>query len=61
MSTEAQITANRLNSEKSTCTKNWLQEPCLGPEGCDGTDLDSSGSINFEDFAVFASNWLLGQ
>jgi hypothetical protein len=40
--------------------RHWLQTGCSPPEGCEGTDLDSSGIVNFEDFNVLADNWMKG-
>ena len=38
-------------------TTNWLST-CSSPGWCDGTDLDKSGSVNFDDFAIFSEHWL---
>jgi hypothetical protein len=40
-------------------TLHWLSS-CSAPGWCDGTDLDQSGSVDFEDFAMFAENWMDG-
>lgn len=35
----------------------WLLA-CSEPNWCEGTDLNFSGKIDFDDFAIFAENWL---
>jgi hypothetical protein len=36
----------------------WLLSNCLGANACDGTDLDSSDSVDWADLALFAEQWL---
>jgi serine protease len=38
---------------------NWLQA-CSSPSWCEGMDSNHSGSVDFVDFAIFASHWLEG-
>ncbi len=35
----------------------WLQQDCAAPDWCSVSDLDRSGSVDFADFAILASNW----
>ncbi len=37
----------------------WRQS-CSQPDWCDGMDLDQSGSVDAQDLAIFAENWLGG-
>jgi hypothetical protein len=36
----------------------WLTEDCNYPDWCEGTDLNYNGRVDFNDFAIFAENWL---
>jgi hypothetical protein len=36
----------------------WLQSGC--PTGCEQADIDGSGTVNFYDFSILASDWLEG-
>jgi hypothetical protein len=36
----------------------WLSITCGDSNNCDGTDLNTDGTVNFIDFAVFANSWL---
>jgi hypothetical protein len=36
----------------------WLSVNCAASEHCDGTDLNTSGQVNFADFVIFAGLWL---
>jgi hypothetical protein len=35
----------------------WLAEPCQANDWCGGRDMDSSGVVDFEDWAIFAHHW----
>ncbi len=35
----------------------WLEQDCNYPDWCGGTDLDYKGSVDLNDFAIFAQNW----
>jgi hypothetical protein len=36
----------------------WLLGDCASSNNCDGTDMNTDGTVNFIDFALFAQNWL---
>lgn len=36
----------------------WLSQDCSDPIWCEGYDFNESGTVDLEDFAVFAENWL---
>ncbi|MHC4460526.1 MAG: GLUG motif-containing protein [Planctomycetota bacterium] len=38
----------------------WDEDNCGASNDCDGTDLDLLGSVDIEDFRIFADNWLTG-
>jgi formylglycine-generating enzyme required for sulfatase activity len=40
----------------------WLESDCTyaNNNDCKGTDMDASGTVDFKDFAIFASQWLTG-
>lgn len=41
--------------------QHWRQKNCNQFNyNCDGTDLDESGSVSFDDLAIFADDWLTG-
>jgi len=42
----------------STLLNNWLRTDCSESGSCDGMDFNSDGSVNFEDFALIAQDWL---
>ncbi|MHB0945936.1 MAG: S8 family serine peptidase [Sedimentisphaerales bacterium] len=35
----------------------WLDDGCIFPYYCGGRDLDKDGRVDFEDYAIFASNY----
>jgi len=35
----------------------WLEQDCNYPNWCGGADFDYKGSVDFNDFAIFAQNW----
>lgn len=37
---------------------NWLEQPCPGFEGCNGTDIAWDGQVNLVDYAVCSAFWL---
>lgn len=37
----------------------WMDEDCVGPNWCNGRDLNKSGSVNVGDLAELAEHWLL--
>jgi hypothetical protein len=40
----------------------WLESDCaLSNNFCGGTDMDSSGTVDMQDLAMFAENWLSGE
>ncbi|MGA2915983.1 MAG: GLUG motif-containing protein [Sedimentisphaerales bacterium] len=39
----------------------WLDTNCAVTNNCNGTDLNTDGTVNFLDFALFANNWLEGK
>ncbi len=41
--------------------RNWRDDSCIELNSfCEGADLDSSGSVEYPDLAIFAENWLDG-
>jgi hypothetical protein len=38
----------------------WMNTNCAASNNCDGTDLDSSGTVDLADLKVFCSYWLSG-
>ena len=42
----------------SALVSRWLNS-CSSPYWCDGVDFDKSSSINFEDFAALANEWMV--
>jgi len=38
----------------------WLQDDCVTPDWCGKADIDTSGKVNFLDFAIMASQWFTG-
>ncbi len=39
-------------------TSYWLSADCNEPDWCEGTDLNTSGNVDFRDFALFSDYWL---
>jgi hypothetical protein len=39
----------------------WLADDCASNNNCNEMDMNTDGTVNFIDFALFASNWLEGQ
>jgi hypothetical protein len=56
------VCPNGVNTEDlSLLVQWWLSANCTSSNAvCGGTDMDSSGSVDFKDFAIFAQNWLEG-
>ncbi len=40
--------------------EDWLQDDCINPDWCRGTDFDRSGAVGLEDLAALAAQWLTG-
>ena len=38
----------------------WLWDDCIAPDWCGKADIDTSGKVNFLDFAIIASQWFMG-
>ena len=38
----------------------WLNTNCAANNDCDGTDFDSSGTVDIDDLKVFCGYWLQG-
>ena len=38
----------------------WLDTNCASSNNCDGTDFDSSGTVDIDDLKVFCNYWLEG-
>jgi hypothetical protein len=58
---EGDITADGVvnwDDVNSLCER-WLFENCSEPNWCNGADIDESNSVDFKDFAIMASEWLL--
>lgn len=36
----------------------WQETDCIGPNWCEGADLDTDGSVNSNDLALFVDYWL---
>jgi len=36
----------------------WMDNQCLQPDWCQGSDLDNSGKVDFNDLAIFSKHWL---
>jgi YD repeat-containing protein len=36
----------------------WLDTYCIGPEWCEGADIDWSSSVGIEDLSIIAQQWL---
>jgi hypothetical protein len=41
-------------------TNRWMNTNCAANNDCDGTDFDSSGTVDLADLKVFCNNWLQG-
>jgi hypothetical protein len=39
---------------------NWMNSNCAVNNNCNGTDFDSSGTVDLADLVTFAGNWLQG-
>ncbi len=35
----------------------WLHSGCSFPDWCDGSDLNQDGTVNLDDYNIFAANW----
>jgi hypothetical protein len=50
-----------VNMEDLSCfVERWLLSDCASSNNCGGADMDSSGTVDFADFAMFAENWMEG-
>jgi hypothetical protein len=38
-------------------TYHWLEQDCIGPDWCDGADLDEQGTVDFVDYVYLANHW----
>lgn len=45
------------NVELAVFASHWLASDCHAPTWCDNSDLDRSGHVNYEDWAIFARHW----
>ncbi len=36
----------------------WMDEECVGPNWCNGRDLNKSGLVDMTDLYTFVSRWL---
>jgi hypothetical protein len=45
-------------SDLAQFSSRWLDTNCSADNWCDWKDLDFSNSVDFQDFAIFAENWL---
>lgn len=39
-------------------SEQWFRDNCDEPDWCDGTDLDQSGAVDYNDLRIFAESWL---
>ena len=39
----------------------WMDTDCGGPDACEGTDIDFSGSVDLTDLLIFTNRWLIGK
>ena len=46
------------NKDFGWLSADWLREDCNGPDWCNGIDIDNSGTVDYNDLAIFADNWL---
>jgi len=45
-------------SDFAIFASHWMDDTCLGPDWCDGTDFDKSGKVAIPDLAKFVEYWL---
>jgi glycosidase len=49
------------NSDFAVMAARWMREFCVGPNWCDGCDLNKNGIVNIEDLVQWAQTWLLNR
>lgn len=45
----------------ATLAFNWQMTGCVAPFSCNQTDIDNSGTVDFEDLLYLTENWLYGK